>query len=56
MVSISTGEFLNLLTGSQRCPTRERCTARCEADEKYTDESVCLLADNVRNELVKIHR
>jgi hypothetical protein len=34
----------------------DRCTAGCEARTNFTDESACLTADNVRNEIVTIHR
>jgi hypothetical protein len=36
----------------------DRCTARCEARTNFAEESmrVCLLADNVRNKEVTIHR
>jgi hypothetical protein len=34
----------------------DRCTAGCEAHTNFRDESGCLTADNVRNEVVKIHR
>jgi hypothetical protein len=30
----------------------DRCTVDCEADMNIADESICLLADNVRNEAV----
>jgi hypothetical protein len=33
-----------------------RCAAGCEAHTNFADESVCLTADNVRNEVVTIHR
>jgi hypothetical protein len=34
----------------------DRCTAGCEAHTNFADESACLLADNVRNDVVTIHR
>jgi hypothetical protein len=34
----------------------DRCTAGCEAHTNSADESACLTADNVRNEVVTIHR
>jgi hypothetical protein len=34
----------------------DRCIAGCEADTNFADESICMLADNVRNEVVTIHR
>jgi hypothetical protein len=33
----------------------DRCTAR-EAHTNFADGSICLLADNVRNQVVTIHR
>jgi hypothetical protein len=32
------------------------CTAGCEAHTNIADELVCLTADNVQNEVVRIHR
>jgi hypothetical protein len=34
----------------------DRCTAGCGAHTNFADESACLKADNVRNEVVTIHR
>jgi hypothetical protein len=34
----------------------DRRTAGCDADTKFADESICLLADNFRNEVVTIHK
>jgi hypothetical protein len=34
----------------------DQCTAGCEAHTNFADESACLTADNVRNEVVTIHR
>jgi hypothetical protein len=34
----------------------EQCAACCEAHTNFTDESACLMADNVWNEVVTIHR
>jgi hypothetical protein len=34
----------------------DRCTAGCEVHTNFADESVCLMANNVRNEVVTIHR
>jgi hypothetical protein len=34
----------------------DRCTAACEAHTNLADELICLLADNVWNEVVTIHR
>jgi hypothetical protein len=34
----------------------DRCTAGCEAHTNFADESACLKADNVQNEVVTIHR
>jgi hypothetical protein len=34
----------------------DQCTAGCEVDTYFANESICLLADNVRNEVVTIHR
>jgi hypothetical protein len=34
----------------------DRCAAGCEAHMNFADESACLTADNVRNEVVTIHR
>jgi hypothetical protein len=33
-----------------------QCTAICKADMNFADESICLLAVNVWNEVVTIHR
>jgi hypothetical protein len=33
-----------------------RLTAGCEAHTDFDDESICMLADNVWNEVVTIHR
>jgi hypothetical protein len=46
-----TGKFVSLLTVHG-----DRCTAGCEADTNFVGESICLLADNFRNEVVTIHR
>jgi hypothetical protein len=34
----------------------DRCTAGCGTHTNFADESACLTADNVRNEVVRIHR
>jgi hypothetical protein len=34
----------------------DRCTAGCEAHTNSADILICLLTDNVRNEVVTIHR
>jgi hypothetical protein len=34
----------------------DRSAACCEAHTNFPDESACLTADNVRNEVVTIHR
>jgi hypothetical protein len=34
----------------------DRCAAGCEAHTDFSDESLCLLTDNVRNEVVTIDR
>jgi hypothetical protein len=34
----------------------DRCAAGCEAHTNFADESASLMADNVRNEVVPIHR
>jgi hypothetical protein len=34
----------------------DRCTAGREVYKKFADESACLTADNVQNEVVIIHR
>jgi hypothetical protein len=34
----------------------ELCTAGCEANTNFADESICVLADNVQNEVVTIQR
>jgi hypothetical protein len=34
----------------------DRCTAGCEVHTNFADESGCLMADNVRNEVVVIYR
>jgi hypothetical protein len=49
------GWFLPLLTGSWHCASQQP-VHRCEAHSKFADESICLLADNVWNEVVTIHR
>jgi hypothetical protein len=46
--------FVDRLHGS--APHGDRCTAGCEAHTNFADESACLTADNVRNEVVTIHR
>jgi hypothetical protein len=33
-----------------------RCTSGCEAHKNFADESICRLADNVRSEVITIHR
>jgi hypothetical protein len=33
----------------------DRCAAGCEAHTNFSDESACLTADNVRNQIVTIH-
>jgi hypothetical protein len=30
----------------------DRCTAGCDSDMNFADESICLLADTVRNEVL----
>jgi hypothetical protein len=37
-------------------PHGDRCTAGCEAHTTSADESACLTADNIRNEVAAIHR
>jgi hypothetical protein len=34
----------------------DRCTAGREAHANFADESACLMADNIRNAVVTIHR
>jgi hypothetical protein len=34
---------------------REWCTACCEAHTNFSDESACLVADNIWNKLVTVH-
>jgi hypothetical protein len=48
---LSTGNFLRLLTGSWRL-----ATAGCEADTYFDHELICLLADDVQDQVVTIHR
>jgi hypothetical protein len=33
----------------------DRCTAGCEEHTKFADKSICLLTDNMRDEVVTIH-
>jgi hypothetical protein len=37
-------------------PLRFTAAACCEAHTNFADESACLTADNVRNEVATIHR
>jgi hypothetical protein len=46
--------FIFLLTGSHLHDNRQ--TAGCGAHTNFGDESICLLADKVQNEVVTIHR
>jgi hypothetical protein len=46
--------FVDLFHGSAL--HGDRLTAGCEAHTNFADESICLLADNVHNEVVTIHR
>jgi hypothetical protein len=32
------------------------CTISCKADTDFADESMCLLADNIKTEVLRIHR
>jgi hypothetical protein len=34
----------------------DQCTAGCETHANFADESVCLLADNVGDEVLTVHR
>jgi hypothetical protein len=34
----------------------DRCTAGCEAHANFAYESACLMADNIQNKVVTIHR
>jgi hypothetical protein len=53
----STGNIFTLWTESTALHlTAVSCAACCEAHTNFADESACLKADNVRNEVVTIHR
>jgi hypothetical protein len=46
-----TRRFLPLLTGSQLCASWRPEHHRCEVHTNFADESICLLANNVQNEV-----
>jgi hypothetical protein len=50
------GIFLLCGPGPQLCASRWPVTACHEAHIKFADESACLTASNVQNEVVTIHR
>jgi hypothetical protein len=51
-----TWRFLTLLTGSRLCASWRPMHHSLWDAHEFGDESICLLADNVRNEVVTIHR